>query len=116
MPVALLPGRARLATKPNSTGSEPTPKTIGIVVVAALAAAAAPPSAAINSRRPIVTGMCPSPYEGALVEGTIARCEHAVFTFGGGAGCQCFPPRPQCPVRVMGGGSAPPHTISAAPQ
>ena len=41
MPVALPPGRARLATRPNLTGSSPTPKTIGIVVVAALAASAA---------------------------------------------------------------------------
>ena len=41
MPVALPPGRARLATRPILTGSAPTPKTIGIVVVAALAASAA---------------------------------------------------------------------------
>src|SRR5262245_46654292 len=41
IPVALPPGRARLATRPNLTGSSPTPKTIGIVVVAALAASAA---------------------------------------------------------------------------
>ena len=41
MPVALPPGRARLATRPSLTGSSPTPKTIGIVVVAALAASAA---------------------------------------------------------------------------
>jgi hypothetical protein len=32
---ALPPGRARLATSPNLTGSSPTPKTIGIVAVAA---------------------------------------------------------------------------------
>jgi putative ABC transport system substrate-binding protein len=37
-PVALPPGRARLATRPSLTGSSPTPKTIGIVAVAALAA------------------------------------------------------------------------------
>src|SRR5262249_6330069 len=41
MPVALPPGRARLATKPSWTGSPPTPNTIGIVVDAALAASAA---------------------------------------------------------------------------
>ena len=40
MPVALPPGRARLATRPSWTGSSPTPKTIGIVAVAALAASA----------------------------------------------------------------------------
>ena len=40
-PVALPPGRARLATRPSLTGSSPTPKTIGIVAVAALAAIAA---------------------------------------------------------------------------
>src|SRR5215831_16220181 len=38
IPVALPPGRARLATRPSLTGSSPTPKTIGIVAVAALAA------------------------------------------------------------------------------
>ena len=38
MPVALPPGRAKLATIPSLTGSSPTPKTIGIVAVAALAA------------------------------------------------------------------------------
>ena len=41
MPVALPPGRARLATRPSLTGSSPTPKTIGIVAVAALAASVA---------------------------------------------------------------------------
>src|SRR5262249_56125890 len=41
MPVALPPGRARLATRPSLTGSSPTPKTIGIVVVAVLAASEA---------------------------------------------------------------------------
>ena len=40
MPVALPPGRARLATRPSLTGSSPTPNTIGIVAVAALAAIA----------------------------------------------------------------------------
>jgi hypothetical protein len=34
----IAPGRARLATRPNLTGSSPTLKTIGIVVVADLAA------------------------------------------------------------------------------
>jgi hypothetical protein len=38
MPVALPPGRARLATRPSLTGSSPIPNAIGIVVVAALAA------------------------------------------------------------------------------
>jgi hypothetical protein len=37
-PVAFPPGLARLATRPNLTGSSPTPKTTGIVAVAALAA------------------------------------------------------------------------------
>jgi hypothetical protein len=32
-PVRLPPGRLRLATRPNSTGSRPTKKTIGIVEV-----------------------------------------------------------------------------------
>src|SRR5271166_1822635 len=41
MPVALPPGRARLATRPSRTGSWATPKTIGMVAVAALAASAA---------------------------------------------------------------------------
>ena len=41
MPVALPPGRARLATRPSLTGSSVTGKTMGIVVVAALAANAA---------------------------------------------------------------------------
>src|SRR5262245_34128252 len=35
MPVALPPGPARLATRPNLTGSSAMPKTIGIVAVAA---------------------------------------------------------------------------------
>src|SRR5207248_2870851 len=41
IPVALPPGRAKLATRPNLTGSSETPKTIGIVVVAAFASGAA---------------------------------------------------------------------------
>jgi hypothetical protein len=41
MPVALPAARARLATRPNWTGSSETPKTMGIVLVAALAARAA---------------------------------------------------------------------------
>ena len=45
MPVALPPGRARLATRPTSTGSTPTTKTIGIVVVATFGRwRAAPPA------------------------------------------------------------------------
>src|SRR5438128_7482533 len=39
-PVALPPGRLRLATRPSATGSEPVPKTIGMLEVAALAATA----------------------------------------------------------------------------
>src|SRR5262249_51095639 len=47
------PGRARLATKPNLTGSSPTLKTIGMVVVAALAtwAARLPSGVAITATR-----------------------------------------------------------------
>ena len=46
-PVALPPGRPRLATSPASTGSLPVPKTIGIVEVACRAATAetSPPTA-----------------------------------------------------------------------
>src|SRR5262249_48371069 len=53
MPVALPPGRARLATRPNLTGSSPTPNTIGIVEVAALAASEAGllPGVAITATR-----------------------------------------------------------------
>ena len=40
-PVALLPGRERLSTRPSLTGSSPTPNTIGIVAVVALAVIAA---------------------------------------------------------------------------
>src|SRR5215831_4030812 len=40
-PVTLPPGRFRLATRPNLTGSSLTPKTIGIVVVVAFAASEA---------------------------------------------------------------------------
>src|SRR5262249_50030213 len=40
-PVALPPGRLRLATRPISTGSPPLRKTIGMVEVATLAAYAA---------------------------------------------------------------------------
>src|SRR5262249_44600870 len=51
-PVALPPGRARLATSPSLTGSSATRKTIGVVVVAALAASAAPgTSGAITATR-----------------------------------------------------------------
>src|SRR5262245_16420746 len=53
MPVALPPGRARLATRPSLTGSSPTPKTIGIVAVATLAASDAGllPGVAITATR-----------------------------------------------------------------
>jgi hypothetical protein len=40
-PVALPPGRLRLATSPSRTGSEAISKTIGMVVFAAFAAIAA---------------------------------------------------------------------------
>src|SRR5262249_48021310 len=52
-PVMLLPGRARLATRPSPTGSSPTIKTIGVGVVAALAAraAAAPPGDTMTAAR-----------------------------------------------------------------
>jgi len=48
-PVRLPPGRLRLLTRPNSTGSTATAKTTGIELVAAFAANAegVPPSAAI---------------------------------------------------------------------
>jgi hypothetical protein len=51
--VRLLPGRARLATKPNPTGS-PLAKTIGIVEIALFAANAGevPPMGAITSTLP----------------------------------------------------------------
>ena len=41
MPVALPPGRFKLATNPMSTGSLPVAKTMVVLVVAALAASAA---------------------------------------------------------------------------
>ena len=41
LPVAFAPGRLRLTTRPNATGSPPVVKTIGMVVVAAFAASAA---------------------------------------------------------------------------
>jgi hypothetical protein len=43
--VTLPPGRLRLATRPSWTGSEPTSKTIGMVVVGYLAAGGAPSGA-----------------------------------------------------------------------
>src|SRR5262249_28717353 len=39
-PVRLPPGRLRLATSPDRTGSAPTPNTIGMLIVAAVAARA----------------------------------------------------------------------------
>ena len=52
-PVMFPPGRLRLSTRPNSTGSEPNPKTIGMVAVAALAAngARTEPIATITATR-----------------------------------------------------------------
>jgi hypothetical protein len=51
MPVRFPPGRLRLATRPNATGSPPVPKTIGMVAVAAFAASVVPgPSAAFSGR------------------------------------------------------------------
>ena len=53
IPVKLLPGRARLVTRPSLTGSSLTRKTMGTVVVAALAAQtdAVPPAATITATR-----------------------------------------------------------------
>ena len=52
MPVTFAPGRLRLVTSPDATGSPPTVKTTGMVLVAALAAsAAASPLAAITATR-----------------------------------------------------------------
>src|SRR5262249_28532335 len=52
IPLALPPGRARLATKPFATGSSVTLKAIGIVAVAALAASVAgSPIVAITATR-----------------------------------------------------------------
>ncbi len=53
MPVTFPPGRARLATSPDATGSLPLVKTIGIVCVAAMAArtTGAPPVATITATR-----------------------------------------------------------------
>ena len=49
-PVALPPGRLRLATSPSATGLDAVEKMIGIVVVAALAASAdGVPAAAITA-------------------------------------------------------------------
>jgi hypothetical protein len=39
-PVTFAPGRLRLSTRPNATGSPPVLKTTGMVVVAAFAQAA----------------------------------------------------------------------------
>src|SRR5215831_13130945 len=52
-PVTLPPGRLRLATMPDSTGSPPVVNTMGIVAVAALADSAelSPPTAAITATR-----------------------------------------------------------------
>ena len=41
MPVTFAPGRLRLATRPNATGSAAVTKTTGMIVVAAFAASAA---------------------------------------------------------------------------
>src|SRR6516164_6820374 len=52
LPVTFAPGRLRLATRPNATGSVPAIKTIGMVVVAAFAASAAVvPAATITATR-----------------------------------------------------------------
>ena len=73
-PVTFPPGRARLATSPNSTGSEPDAVTIGIELVSCLAASVASllavtmistlasiSSAARLGRRPT----CPFPHRGS---------------------------------------------------
>ena len=50
LPVTLPPGRLRLATSPNATGSLPVKQTIGMVVVAAFAGTAAvAPAATITA-------------------------------------------------------------------
>ena len=52
MPVALLPGRARLVTRPSLTGSSATKKTMGIEVVAFPAAIeAGPPPLTMSATR-----------------------------------------------------------------
>ena len=48
------------------------------------------PGAAMNSRRPMLTGMCPSLCEGRLGKATIPRGEHAVSTFGEGGHASAF--------------------------
>ena len=52
-PVALPPGRLRLATNPTLTGSSPMLKTMGMVDVAAFAASAGPlpPPVTISATR-----------------------------------------------------------------
>jgi len=45
----LPPGRARLVTSPEATGSAPPVKTIGIVLVACRAASSAPGAATMTS-------------------------------------------------------------------
>jgi hypothetical protein len=53
MPVTLPPGRFKLPTSPNTTGSAPMVKTIGIADVAVVAARTegTPPVAAITATR-----------------------------------------------------------------
>src|SRR5262245_25657459 len=56
MPVTLAPGRLRLATKPNLTGSLPIAMTIGMVAVAAFAASGVwTPPAATRTREQALT-------------------------------------------------------------
>src|SRR5215467_10087440 len=63
-PVALPPGRLKLATRPSATGSPPIPNTIGRVDVARLAAsghAAAAPASSVKNWRRLGSSMGSSP-------------------------------------------------------
>ena len=75
-PVRLPPGRARLATRPNATGSPPAMKTIGIVEVALFAAQCrracrrrgdhvdlAADEIGGQRRQPIVVVLCPAVFD-----------------------------------------------------
>src|SRR6202043_3501541 len=70
-PVSARPRRKSARTSTESTGDlalkYPTTGIAGCCARAVSGHVAALPSAAINSRRPMLTGMCPSPREGCLV-------------------------------------------------
>ena len=103
MPVTLPPGRPRLATRPNLTGSLPLLKTMGIVVVAIFAASAAGvlPGVAMTvtrrqnqigyqCRQAIVLILCPAIFDryvpaldiAGFTQG-LAKCGHEVRPLGG---------------------------------